>query len=62
MKAGLGEVEIRAIEKRTVFKDFDDFWLPFWVVRDLLLDTSRALNPRASGFGERFARGVAYLQ
>ena len=29
MKAGLGEVEIRAIEKKTVFKDFDDFWLPF---------------------------------
>lgn len=27
--AGLGAVEVRAIEVPTVFREFDDFWLPF---------------------------------
>ena len=29
MKAGLGEIEIRALEMKTHFRDFDDYWLPF---------------------------------
>ncbi|HZH28280.1 MAG TPA: class I SAM-dependent methyltransferase [Azospirillaceae bacterium] len=27
--AGLGEVEVRAIDAPTVFRDFDDYWSPF---------------------------------
>lgn len=27
--AGLADVEVRAIDARTVFKDFDDYWTPF---------------------------------
>jgi SAM-dependent methyltransferase len=27
--AGLGRVEVRAIDVPTVFRDFDDYWLPF---------------------------------
>ncbi len=27
--AGLGEVEVRAIDVPTVFRDFDDYWTPF---------------------------------
>jgi SAM-dependent methyltransferase len=29
MKAGLGEIEFQAIEVKTAFRDFDDYWLPF---------------------------------
>ncbi len=29
MKAGPREIEVQAIEIKTVFKDFDDYWLPF---------------------------------
>ena len=28
-KAGLGQVEVRPIDVPTVFRDFDDYWLPF---------------------------------
>ncbi len=28
-RAGLGEVEVRAIDVPTVFRDFDDYWSPF---------------------------------
>jgi len=29
MKAGLGEIEARAIQVETLFRDFDDYWSPF---------------------------------
>jgi hypothetical protein len=28
-EAGLKDVEVRAVDIPTVFKDFDDYWLPF---------------------------------
>jgi len=28
-RAGLGDVQVRAIDIPTVFRDFDDYWLPF---------------------------------
>jgi hypothetical protein len=30
--AGLADVEVRAIDVPTIFKDFDDFWTPFLAV------------------------------
>jgi hypothetical protein len=29
VKAGLGDAEVRAIDIPTVFRDFEDYWLPF---------------------------------
>jgi SAM-dependent methyltransferase len=29
MKAGLGDIEVQAIDLRTVYRDFDDYWSPF---------------------------------
>jgi len=29
VKAGLREIKVQAIEVMTVFRDFDDYWLPF---------------------------------
>jgi hypothetical protein len=28
--AGLGDVQVRSIDVPTIFKDFDDYWTPFW--------------------------------
>jgi SAM-dependent methyltransferase len=29
MKAGLGDIEVQALEVKTAFRDFNDYWLPF---------------------------------
>jgi SAM-dependent methyltransferase len=61
--AGLQQVEVRAIEIPTVFRDFDDYWSPFLggqgpapgyamslseVSRDLLRDLIKSRLPRSS--------------
>lgn len=56
-RAGLSAVEIRAIEVPTVFRDFDDFWLPF--LSDQAPDYARTLpDDHRAALRERIKAGL----